>query len=400
MSRWLVLLMAVASGAAVANLCYAQPLLSIMARDLACEESLVAYVPGLTLTGYAFGMLLFGPLGDLFERRKLIVTMLATTGVVCVAVALSPNITFLWVASLLLGFVTISAQLLIPFAAHLAPHASRGRVVGTVMSGLLIGLLLARTASGSIGAVLGWRAIYWLAAGLMLVFAAVMWRTLPGCKPQRVITYPHLIRSIFVLAREHPIIGRSALIGGMSNGVINAFWATLVFLLEKPPYGYGSFVAGMFGLVGVVGASIAPLTGILADKRGPNIALGLGLCTTTTSLVILILFGHFLAGLIIGIILIDLGLQATQISNQARIYSLPTAIHSRVNTIYMGGYAFGGGVGGFLGALGWKMAQWDGVCGFCFLMIGISLAIFAWEQTFRPRAATLPHGLPQVSDQA
>jgi hypothetical protein len=144
MSRWLVLLMAVASGAAVANLCYAQPLLSIMARDLACEKSLVAYVPGLTLTGYAFGMLLFGPLGDLFERRKLIVTMLLITGVACLAVALSPNIGFLWVASLLLGFVTISAQLLIPFAAHLAPHSSRGRTVGTVMSGLLIGLLMAR----------------------------------------------------------------------------------------------------------------------------------------------------------------------------------------------------------------------------------------------------------------
>ena len=229
MSRWLVLLMAIASGAAVANLCYAQPLLSIMAHDLACEESLVAYVPGLTLTGYSFGMLLFGPLGDLFERRKLIVTMMTITSVLCVAVALSPNVTYLWIASFVLGFVTISAQLLIPFAAHLAPHASRGRIVGMVMSGLLIGLLMARTVSGSVGALLGWRAIYWLAAGLIIVIAGIMWRVLPRCAPQRVITYPHLIRSIFILAREHPIILRSSAIGGMSNGVINAFWATLVF---------------------------------------------------------------------------------------------------------------------------------------------------------------------------
>jgi predicted MFS family arabinose efflux permease len=392
--------MAIPSGVSVANLCYAQPLLSIIARDLHCDGSLVAYVPGLTITGYAVGMLLFGPLGDLYERRRLIVTMISVTAATCVAVGFSPNVQMLWLTSFFLGLVTISAQLLIPFAAHLAPHESRGRIVGTVMSGLLIGILLARTVSGSIGALLGWRAIYWIAAGVLLVFAGIMRCFLPKSPPQRVITYPHLIRSIFVLAREHPVIGRAALIGGMSNGVFNAFWASLVFLLETPPYHYGSVVAGLFGLVGIAGASIAPVAGFLADKRGPNMALGLGILTTTTALVILLIFGHILAGLIIGVILIDLGVQATQISNQARIYGLPKAIHSRVNTIYMSGYALGGGLGGFLGAVGWKLAGWNGVCGFSFLMIAVALAVFMVERNRPVPQPVIPQPSLPTRDQA
>ncbi|GAC1461007.1 MAG: MFS transporter [Chamaesiphon sp.] len=326
----------------------------------------------LTQVGYALGLLLFVPLGDLRERRRLIVMMLGLTALTLAAAAMAPNLTWLVVASLAIGMATISAQLIVPFAAQLAKPGERGKVVGLVMSGLLIGILLARTVSGFVGATLGWRAMYWIASGLMLILAVVLSRVLPESQPSLAVSYGQLMRSLIGLIRKQPILREASVLGAMCFGSFSAFWSTLVFLLGQPPYHYGSEVAGLFGLVGVVGAMSAPIAGSLADKKSPSLAVGLAIAVTALSFVVFWLFGHQLWGLIVGVILLDLGVQANQVSNQARIYSLPQEAHSRLNALYIMFYFVGGAIGSFLGAYGWSIWQWNGVCTVGFLMMAVA----------------------------
>lgn len=364
----LVWLMAIASGAAAANLYYNQPLLAAIAQSLHAPAYEAGFIPILTQIGYAVGIFLFVPLGDLMERRRLIVTMLLATALALVGAAVSPNITWLVGASLVIGMTTIAAQLIVPFAAQLAKPKERGKVVGMVMSGLLIGILLARTVSGFVGSSLGWRAMYWLASGLMIVLAVALFRLLPKSQPSLKVPYQRLMGSLFKLIRQ-PVLCEASMIGAMSFGAFSAFWSTLVFLLEQPPYHYGSEVTGLFGLVGVVGAAAAPLVGRLADRSSPRLTVGLGLAITTGSFLIFLLFAHRLWGLIVGVILLDLGVQTTMVSNQTRIYSLPPEAHSRLNALYIMFYFVGGALGSFLGAYGWSRWQWNGVCGVGLLML-------------------------------
>jgi len=376
MRRNIVWMMAITSGAAVANLFYSQPLLVVIAQSFHADAQQVGFIPGVTQVGYALGMFLFVPLGDLIERRRLIVTLLTATALALGAVALSLSITWLVVASLVIGMTTIVAQLIIPFAAQLAKPGERGKVVGMIMSGLLLGILLARTVSGFVGSSLGWRAMYWIACGLMIVFAVALAVLLPKSQPPLTMSYRQLMQSLLSLIREHPVLREVSMIGAMSIGVFSAFWSTLAFLLEKPPYHYGSEVVGLFGLVGVVGAIAAQIAGRLADKRSPRLAMGFAITITTSSFCVFWLFGDQLLGLIVGVILLDLGVQATQVFNQARIYSLPAEIHSRLNTVYMVFYTLGGALGSFLGAYGWSMWQWNGVCGVGLLMLVVAFATF------------------------
>ena len=371
----LVWLMAIASGAAAANLYYNQPLLAAIAQSLHAPAYETGFIPILTQIGYAVGMFLFVPLGDLMERRRLIVTMLLVTALALGGAAVSPNITWLLMASLVIGMTTIAAQLIVPFAAQLAKPQERGKVVGMVMSGLLIGILLARTVSGFVGAFFSWRVMYWLASGLMIVLAVALFRLLPKSQPSLKVPYQQLWWSLFKLIRQ-PILREASMIGAMSFGAFSAFWSTLVFLLEQPPYHYGSEATGLFGLVGVVGAAAAPLVGRLADRSSPRLTVGLGLAITTGSFFIFWLFGHQLWGLIVGVILLDLGVQTTQVSNQTRIYSLPPEAHSRLNALYVMFYFVGGALGSFLGAYSWSRWQWNGVCGVGLLMLVGAFAIF------------------------
>ncbi len=371
----LVWLMAIASGAAAANLYYNQPLLAAIAQSLHAPAYETGFIPILTQIGYAVGMFLFVPLGDLMERRRLIVTMLLVTALALGGAAVSPNITWLLMASLVIGMTTIAAQLIVPFAAQLAKPQERGKVVGMVMSGLLIGILLARTVSGFVGAFFSWRAMYWLASGLMIVMAGLLFRLLPKSQPSLKVPYQQLMESLFKLIRQ-PVLREASMIGAMSFGAFSAFWSTLVFLLEQPPYHYGSEATGLFGLVGVVGAAAAPLVGRLADRSSPRLTVGIGLAITTGSFFIFWLFGHQLWGLIVGVILLDLGVQTTQVSNQTRIYSLPPEAHSRLNALYVMFYFVGGALGSFLGAYSWSRWQWNGVCGVGLLMLVGAFAIF------------------------
>jgi predicted MFS family arabinose efflux permease len=324
-------------------------------------------IPMLTQVGYAAGMLLFVPLGDMLERRKVIVIMLCGVACALICVAVAPNLTLLLAASLLVGVTTVVPQLIVPFAAALAEPAKRGKTVGTVMSGLLIGILLARTVSGFVGEHFGWRAMYWIAALLMIVLAALLWMLLPRSLPSFSGSYRELMFSLFKIVREEPVVREAAITGALLFAAFSAFWTTLVFLLEQPPYRYGSQEAGLFGLIGAAGALGATFVGRLADRVTPRMLVGAAILVTICSYLIFLLFGHQLIGLILGIVLLDLGVQGGHVTNQTRIFNLSADAGNRINTIYMVTYFLGGALGSSLATWGWSVWGWKGVC-----LVGLS----------------------------
>ncbi|MDJ0556022.1 MAG: MFS transporter [Microcoleaceae cyanobacterium MO_207.B10] len=370
-----LLIMAVVGGATVANLYYNQPLLALIAESFHAPTQQVGLVPMMTQIGYALGLLLFVPLGDIIERRRLIVTMLMATALALLTAAISPNISWLIVASLLIGMTTIIPQLIVPFAAFLVEPGKRGKAVGTVMSGLFIGIVLARMTSGFVGANFGWRAIYFFASGLMILIAVISIFVLPKAKPSVTLSYPKLILSLGEVIREQLLLRQVALIGAMSFAAYSIFWSTMAFFLKAPPLNYSSQVAGMFGLVGIVGAIAAVVAGRMADRKNPRLISMLGVVISTSSFLVFSLARYELWGLILGVMLLDLGVQTTQISNQAQIYSLPAKIHSRLNTVYMGSYFVGGAMGSYFGNYAWSSWQWNGVCGIALFVLVSALSI-------------------------
>jgi predicted MFS family arabinose efflux permease len=381
-SRWTVGIMAVGCGLSVANLYYNQPLLAQMGHDFSVSAQQMGVVSTLGQAGYGLGLLLFVPLGDLLERRRLILTMLGATTAALAATAAAPSFFWLAVASFVLGAATIVPQLIIPFAAGIAEPTERGKVVGAVMSGLLIGILAARTVSGLVGSHLGWRAMYGIAAFLMigLMFAIRAW--LPPSSPTvSGASYRSLMRSLIDLVRDVPVLRHSALFGGMTFAAFSVFWTTLAFHLAAPPFGYGSDVVGLFGLIGAAGAFAAPLIGIFADRRSARWTIGFGIVLTLGSFLIFGVFGSTLWGMILGVLLLDLGVQCSHISNQTRIYGLLPEARSRLNTVYMVAFFFGGAFGSFSGALGWSRFGWTGVClvGSSFLVVALAVFIATGE---------------------
>ncbi|KYG05528.1 MFS transporter permease [Sorangium cellulosum] len=360
--RGLVWLMAAVSGATVANLYYNQPLLGDIARELGGAGGSLGLVPTMTQVGYAAGMLLLVPLGDSHERRRLIVVMAALASLALCGAALAPDLPWLIAASFAVGITSVVPQLILPFAAQLAPDEQRGRVVGMVMSGLLIGILLSRTVAGVVGTHLGWRAMFWAAAGLMIALGPVLRLALPAQPPAAAMSYPELLRSLGRLARSEPALRLHSALGALSFGAFSAFWATLALYLQSMPERHGPQVAGFFGLVGVAGAAAAPLVGRYADVRGDRRINALALGVLLASFGVLWLLGGGLWGIALGVVLLDLGAQANQISNQARVYALRPEARSRMNTIYMTTYFVGGAAGAWLGTAAWTRWGWLGVC--------------------------------------
>lgn len=358
----LVWLLVFTCGLVAANLYYNQPLLAAIGRTFHVPDSQASLIATATQLGYTLGMLLVVPLGDMLERKRLILLLLlGATGCLGLAAA-APSFAVLAGASVLLGLCSAVPQLLLPMAAHLAPEASRGRIVGRVMSGLLVGILLARTISGYVGAHLGWRAMFVGAAGVMgLLIGLLAWR-LPTDQPTFTGTYAALLRSLLTLVRQQPVLRRSALVGGAVFGAFSVFWTALVFFLESPAYHYGSEAAGLFGLVGAFGALAAPWAGKTADARGPRYAITLGLGLALGAYAVLGLGGGYLGGLVAGVLLLDVGVQAAHISNQTLVFSLVPEARSRLNTVYMTGYFTGGSLGSVAGGLAWTHFGWPGVC--------------------------------------
>ena len=364
--------MAAACGISVANIYYNQPLLAQIGVAFARDA---AYLPMFTQLGAGLGMFLFVPLGDILERRRLIVTVCIGTAVATMLTAIAPSLAFLTAASVLVGLTSIVPHLILPFAAHVSSAEERGRVVGTVLGGLLIGILLARTASGFIGAQFGWRSVYGMAAALMLALAAVLARQLPRSSPAMMMRYPQLLRSVFVLVREQPLLREASLIGGMLFGSFSVFWATLIYRLSTPPFHYGARMAGLFGLIGAAGALMAPAAGRITDRKTPRFTVGMGISIAVASYVWFWILGGSMPGLIAGVVLLDIGVQSGHVANQTRIYSLIPEARGRLNMVYMVTYFAGGAMGSALGAYGWSIAQWNGVCaaGLCLALAALAI---------------------------
>ena len=377
----LLAMMAVGAGIAVANLYYSQPLLADIGRTFHVSASAMGVIAMLSQMGFATGVLFFLPLGDISDRRRLILIMLVGAAISLMGVATARSYAWMGAASFLVGTFSVSPQMFVPFAVHLATPERRGRAVGTVMSGLLIGILASRTVSGYAGSVLGWRAMFWIASALTLALAMVMALSLPRVGVGIRLPYGRLLGSIWQLVRREPVLRESALAAAMLFGAFSAFWSMLAFRLETPPLHYGSQVAGLFGLVGVAGASVAPIAGRLADRLNPRVNLRIALLVTALAFVLCASVGHTLWGLIVGVVLLDAGVQAGHVTNQSRIFALLPEARNRVNTVYMFSFFLGGATGSVLAAYGWQRWLWTGVCG-----VGFALPMIAFIRVSLPAA--------------
>ncbi len=370
-------LLAVAAGTAVANIYYAQPLLPTIARDLGAAARDVGLVATITQVGFGTGLLLFVPLGDAVERRGLILRLLGAAGVALAATALAPSLPALVATSFVLGLVSVVPQLAVPLAAHLARPDERGRAIGAVMTGILVGILLARTVSGLLGQHLGWRAVYGLAAAGVLGLAVALRRRLPHSPPDGEVRWAALMRALVVLPAREPALREASVLGALGMATFSALWSTLAFRLEAAPHHLGPQAAGLFGLLGVAGALAAGPAGRLGDRRSPRAVGGAFLALAAASWLPLLVLDRSLAGLALGVVLVDLGVQGSHVSNLARIHALPGAERSRRNTVYMVSYFVGGSAGTALATFALSRWGWAGVVGVGMAMPSAGLALWA-----------------------
>jgi predicted MFS family arabinose efflux permease len=362
MSRRIVFLLAFSTGCIVANTYYVQPLLADIAREFGLSVTQGGIVAMLAQIGTGTGMLFFVPLGDKFERRSLISTLLVAESIALAFVASASNVIWLSLACFCVGAGAAAVHVIVPLAAHLAPPKERGRIVGTVLSGLLIGVLLARTFSGFTGAHYGWRTVYWFAAVLMLGLAVTIRLSLEQSKPEVSLKWTELMGSVWTLAREQATLREAATLACLLFMSFSALWTTLVFLLRTPPYHYGTTAAGLFGLLGASSAAAAPFVGRISDRRGPERSILIAIIATLAGYALLLFFGRMLPGLVAGIVLVDIGVQSGHVANQSRIYSLVPAARSRINTFYMVAFFVGGAMGSYFGPLGFNRGGWTGFC--------------------------------------
>ena len=390
-SRGMVLLLAFTTGAAVANMYYAQPLLHTLGHAFGVGTATTGLLVTISQIGYVFGLALLVPLGDLVERRRLITLSLGCLAGAQAIAAVAPDLALFALAVLLVGVATFIGQVIVPLSSQLAAPHERGKVVGTVMSGLLIGVLLSRTLSGLIAELFGWRVVFGFAAVAMLLLAAVLQRVLPRIEPTSDLPYTAALRSVFGLVRREPVLRQRMVLGGCAFGGFSVLWTALAFLLSGvhgSHYHYGNATIGLFGLAGVAGAAAAQVAGRLADRGHGAAATTGALVLTLAAWPLLALGANSVVVLIIGIMVLDLGVQGTQIGNQSAIYRLHPDARSRLTTAYMSAFFLGGVLcSSVTGAL-YASDGWAAVCTFGGL---VSLAgLGAWVLTARRVALPEP----------
>jgi len=395
MSPGLVLVFAVACGLSAANLYYAQPILFDITRSYGTSESTAGLVVTCSQIGYALGLALLVPLGDILSRRRFLPAVLAVTAVGLVASALAPSVGVLIGVALVVGLGSTVAQMLVPMAASLADEATRGRVIGQVMSGLLLGILLARTVSGLVAGVTSWRAVYVMAAAVTVLMAVVLARVVPAEGTRPSIRYGALLGSTVTLFRTEPLLRRRILFGALGFAAFSAFWTTMAFVLSGAPYHYGAGTIGLFGLVGAAGALCANVAGRWADRglAGSTTVVFAGL--VLVSFLPLWLGGHDLLMMIVGVLVLDVGVQGLKVTNQSIIYRLAPDARSRINSAYMVCYFVGGALGSAAASWIYGSDRWAGVC-LLGAGVGIAAVALAVVDASRPRvpAAAPEHAAP------
>jgi predicted MFS family arabinose efflux permease len=362
----------------VATMYYNQPLLLEMGHTYGATAGRTGFVAVATQVGYALGLLLFVPLGDVLERRSLMMKMYGAVAVALLLVALAPSLSWLLAGSVLIGLFASVTHVALPIAPDLVEDAQRGRAIGIVMTGLLLGILLARTFAGWVSNIHGWRYVFVVAAVLNASFVPLLWKVMPKLPPRQNLRYGDAMKSLWTLFRTQPLLRESSVLGALVFASFSCFWTTLAFLLDSH-YGLGAGVAGTFGLVGAAGAMVASVAGRLADKHGSRWVISVGMTLLAASYVLL--WGEerapvsttiHLIALAVGVIVLDIGAQMTQIANQTRIFGLVPSARSRLNTVYMTMYFCGAAVGSALATVAWVHWRWNGVCCLALGLIGLA----------------------------
>lgn len=369
-STWLIMLLAAACGIIVANLYYAQPLVGVISSSIGLSANSTGLIVTLTQIGYVVGLLFVVPMGDIVENKRLIVISLLLTAVALAITALSKQALPFLAASFVIGVGSVAAQVLVPFASYLASESSRGRVVGNVMSGLLLGIMLARPVSSLVADFFGWHAVFALSAAAILILAIVLSKVLPARKPSLDTTYTALLGSMWNLLRTTPILRRRAAYHACVFATFSLFWTTVPLLLSSPIFGFSQKEIALFALVGVAGAVAAPVAGRLADRGWTRPATGIALVTVIISVLLPLLIRTGspigVAVLVISAILLDAGVSANLVLGQRAIFSLNPEFRSRLNGLFMAIFFFGGAVGSAIGGWiyatgGWSAALWIGM---------------------------------------
>jgi predicted MFS family arabinose efflux permease len=364
-----------ACAVSVSTIYYNQPLLLEMARSYGTDIGRTGFVAVATQVGYALGMLLFVPLGDVMERRSLMMRMYGAIAVALLLVAVAPNFALLLAGSALLGLVASVTHIVVPIAPDLVDDKSRGRAIGIVMMGLLLGILLARTFAGWVSNIHGWRWVFVTAAVINALFVPLLWKKMPKLPPKQDLAYGTAMRSLWVLFRTQPLLRESCVFGALVFASFSCFWTTLAAMLDRH-YGLGPGVAGTFGVVGAAGAMVAPVAGKLADRKGPRWVITLGLSLLAVAYGVLwtgerarMSTALHMVVMVIGVIVLDMGAQMMQVSNQTRIFGLVPSARSRLNTVYMTIYFSGAALGSALATMSWTRWGWNGVSTLALVLI-------------------------------
>ncbi len=376
LSRTDILLMAFCTGLIVANIYYCQPLVILVAREFGLTEPVAGKISYLTQAGYALGLFLIVPLGDMFERKKQILVITGLAIVSLVMAAVSGSFLLLQCSSVLIGVSSVVPQLILPMAANLSSDEKRGETIGIIMSGLLVGILASRSISGSIGFLWGWRAMYFMAAGICFLLLLLMAKRFPQSEPSFKGSYGQLMASMWHYVRTQPVLREASLINFIAFATLSAFWTTMVLFLANPPYNLQSLQIGMFGIAGAAGALAAPLVGRFSGVGNPRRNILIGLLLQLLSLAAFYFTKSHLIVFILGIILIDIGQQAIHVTNQTRIYTIMPEARNRLNTVFMSVSFVGAASGSALGLWLWDNGGWPVFCSGITSIIILNLIIY------------------------
>ncbi|SOC36787.1 predicted MFS family arabinose efflux permease [Rhizobium subbaraonis] len=379
--RLALLAMATAGGIAVANIYYNQPMLGLIEAEFQ-HQTATGLIPTATQLGYALGLFLLLPLGDLVHRRPLIIGQFVLLAVTLLLAALAPTAWLLVAASFLVGTASTVAQQIVPFAASLAAPEKRGATIGTVMAGVLSGILFSRTLSGFVGQHAGWREMFWIGVPMALIAAAMMFLTLPHHRPASRMRYHTAMRSLVHLWKHQPSLRTATLVQAALFASFTAFWTILALYLQGPSFDLGADVAGLFGIVGAVGIFAAPLAGKVADRRGPGFVVWMGAVLAAVAWIVFGLWSS-LAALVIGVIILDFGIQSALVANQHIIYAIDPEARSRLNTIFMTGMFLGGAFGSAAATAAWGYGAWAAVSalGVVFALVAIGIKFVAHHRS-------------------